>query len=221
MSNLFELTNRRFLITGGCGLLGIQHAVAIAKFGGIPILVDVDISKKAEITNSIHSQTGIYPEIYKLDITSEDDVIELSNFLKEKPLHGLVNNAALNPTVGSSGTISNSGKIEEYCIDTWNKELSVSLTGTLLMLKHCAPLLIQTKGVILNISSDLGIIAPNHSIYNDSPNTFDQVKPVGYSVTKSGIIGFTKYMATYWAHLGVRCSYLPRWSRQRTRSTFY
>ena len=96
MSNLFELTNRRFLITGGCGLLGIQHAVAIAKFGGIPILVDVDISKKAEITNSIHSQTGIYPEIYKLDITSEDDVIELSNFLKEKPLHGLVNNAALN-----------------------------------------------------------------------------------------------------------------------------
>lgn len=204
--NLFYLKDRRFLITGGCGLLGTQHGLAIAHAGGIPILVDLNISKDEEITNTFFSQTGIKPEVIQCDITDESSVERLSKLLSNKPLHGLINNAAVNPSVEANGTITNTGRLENYSIDSWNKELAVSLTGTLLMLKHCAPLLIQTKGVIINISSDLGLIAPNNNIYNEQPQDFLQVKPIGYSVTKSAMLGFTKYMSTYWAHLGVRCN---------------
>ena len=61
----------------------------------------------------------------------------------------------------------------------------------------------KNGGVILNISSDLGIIAPNQKIYKKF-----FVKPVTYSVIKHGIIGMTKYAASYWGKKNVRCNAL-------------
>ena len=60
----------------------------------------------------------------------------------------------------------------------------------------------KKSGVILNISSDLGIIAPNQDIYKKS----NFIKPVSYSVIKHGIIGLTKYTASYWAKKNIRCN---------------
>lgn len=58
------------------------------------------------------------------------------------------------------------------------------------------------KGNIINISSDLGIIAPDQRIYEDS----NFIKPVTYSVVKHGIIGLTKYTASYWGKRNIRCN---------------
>ena len=58
-------------------------------------------------------------------------------------------------------------------------------------------------GIIINIASDLSVIAPNQSIYKK--NNF---KPVTYSVIKHGLIGLTKYLATYWPNKNVRCNAL-------------
>ena len=87
-----------------------------------------------------------------------------------------------------------------FYINTWNKSLQVNLTGAFL----CSQVFInkmikdKIKGIVINVASDLGVIAPNQTIYEDD------VKPVDYSVKKHGIIGLTKYLSTYFADKNIR-----------------
>ena len=85
-------------------------------------------------------------------------------------------------------------------------EFNVGVIGALNCIKIFGNHFANNKGgSIINISSDLGIIAPNHSLYNSTKN-YRKVKPVTYSIIKSGIIGLTKYTSTYWAKKNVRCN---------------
>ena len=78
--------------------------------------------------------------------------------------------------------------------------------GAFIMTKYFGKLISQNNlgGSIVNISSDLGLISPDQRLYNES--SFE--KPVSYSITKSGILGLTKFTATYWANKNVRCNAL-------------
>jgi NAD(P)-dependent dehydrogenase (short-subunit alcohol dehydrogenase family) len=207
----FDVTGRVFLVTGGAGLLGFEHGMALAEIGGVPVLADVQEELARERAASIERATGQRALGVRLDVTSQESC---QSVLKQViascgRLDGLVNNAARNPKVEDSGL--QSSRLETFSLDVWNRDLAVGLTGAFLASQvfgtHLAR---QGRGVIVNIASDLGLIAPDQRIYRQPgvPDSEQPTKPVTYSVVKGGLVMLTKYLATYFAERGVRVNAL-------------
>ena len=101
-------------------------------------------------------------------------------------------------------------KLENFSEKIWHKDLDVGLKSAMLCTKIFGTYMNKQKngGNIINISSDLGLIAPDQRLYirNNETEENKSVKPVTYSVVKSGLIGLTRYLSTYWADKGVRCN---------------
>lgn len=210
----FEIKGRVIIITGGAGFLGRKHAEAILDGGGIPVLIDISDESLERAKEELLKE---YPEreveIYKADIKDREVIEQIATKLYEKYSHidGLINNAANNPKVEGNAKNMKNIRFEDFPLDMWMDDISVGLTGALVCSQVFGTIMAkQNKGVILNISSDLGIIAPDQRIYQkDGLQEEDQmVKPVTYSVIKHGILGLTKYIATYWAQKGVRANSL-------------
>lgn len=210
----FDIKGRVALITGGAGLLGTKHAEAIAEAGGIPVLLDIDSERLKESAKMIGETFNIECRGLRVDITNQDSISNVLETVLSKfgRVDILINNAANNPRVeGSILTESHWSKLEGFPLDIWNKDVEVGLTGAFLCSKIVGcELARRGKGVILNISSDLGIIAPDQRIYKKEglPDNMQPVKPITYSVIKHGLIGLTKYLATYWADKGIRVNAL-------------
>ena len=208
----FDLIDKVAVITGGAGLLGEKHAETIAEFGGIPILLDVDKKIGLEKAQRISDKYQVDCEYQFCDITDESQILNVRDSLLSKfgRIDILINNAAIDPKVEAKSS-KNLSRLENFSTDQWNLELSVALTGSMLCSKIFGyEMAKKEKGVILNISSDLGLIAPDQRLYKKEgfPENEQPVKPVTYSVIKHGLIGLTKYLATYWADKGVRCNAL-------------
>lgn len=204
----FRVDQRVAIITGGAGLLGLQHAHAIAEAGGIPVLWDIDGHKAVAMAEELAGKKGIASRGMKIDITDPEEV---THGLEEviagfKRVDILINNAANDPKVAPDINLAWS-RLENFPLDTWYQDIAVGLTGAFLCSRQIGTHMArQGGGVILNIASDLGVIAPDQRIYRQEGLAEGQqpVKPVTYSVVKHGLIGLTKYLATYWAHKNVR-----------------
>jgi NAD(P)-dependent dehydrogenase (short-subunit alcohol dehydrogenase family) len=208
----YNLKDKVVIITGGGGLLGKMHAEAIAEAKGIPIIVDINKKAADKVATFIKNSFKIECLSIKADITKEKEIVQLKKKILSKysKIDVLINNAANNPKVKKYNSKSLS-RLENFQLSQWNEDLDVGLTGAFLCSKVFGyEMAKQRKGVILNISSDLGIIAPDQRIYKKKNIPEDQqpVKPVSYSVIKHGIIGLTKYLATYWADKGIRINSL-------------
>ena len=208
----FDLSDKVAVITGGAGLLGEKHAEAIAEFGGVPILLDIDEKSGIKKASRISNEYEVDCKFMLCDITDESQISSVRDSLLSKFGHIdiLINNAAIDPKVEQKSG-RNLSRLENFSIDQWNLELAVGLTGSMMCSTIFGYEMAKNgKGVILNISSDLGIIAPDQRIYRKEGLTENEqpVKPVTYSVIKHGMIGLTKYLATYWADKGLRCNAL-------------
>jgi len=210
---LFDLSGKTAVITGAAGFLGQRHAEAIAAFGGTPILLDIreDILKKQ--MRGLRARFQIEADYYRADVTDERAVAKAcSSLLKRRgQVDVLINNAAHNPAVDSSGKVHNALRLEHFPRQAWDQDIAAGLTGAFLCAKHFGQAMASGRGgSIINISSDLGLIAPDQRLYRKDgvPEGMQDVKPVTYSVVKTGLIGLTRYLATYWARQGVRCNAL-------------
>jgi NAD(P)-dependent dehydrogenase (short-subunit alcohol dehydrogenase family) len=209
-SGLFDLTGRVVVITGGAGLLGEQHARAIAGAGGIPVLVDISGERAAERAEGVANEYGVPAWGCRVDITRHGEIEDFLQRLLERfgRLDVLINNAAHNPKVEGSNDVRLS-RFEHFSLAQWEADLAVGLTGTFL----CSQVLggemaRRGRGVIVNVASDLALIAPDQRLYHQPglPADAQPAKPVSYSVVKTGLLGLTRYLATYWADRGVRAN---------------
>lgn len=212
MSRLFELDGRVAVITGGGGLLGFQHAATIAGLGGVPVLLDINAEALQANLARLQAETAVSGLAVVCDVTRLESV--QAAFAEVMQQAGrvdiLINNAARNPKVESAGG-KDFSRLENFEWAQWQQDLDVGLGGAF----NCAKvfgtqLAAQGGGVIINIASDLGVIAPDQRLYrvDGLPAEQQPVKPVTYSVVKHGLLGLTKYLATYWCEQGVRCNAL-------------
>lgn len=209
----FQLAGRVVIITGGGGLLGVKHGQAVAEMGGIPVLLDLDAGR-AQAAARIAEESGVATLGLGVDITQSEQVTDALAQIQARlgRVDVLINNAANNPKMEQD---QNSGghwsRLEQFPLEAWQADIAVGLTGAFLCSRIIgAHLAAQGRGVILNIASDLALIGPDQRIYRQPglPDEQQPVKPVTYSVVKAGLLGLTRYLATYWADKGVRVNAL-------------
>ena len=145
-----------------------------------------------------------------MDVTKESSIKSCLKKIKKirKKIDILINNASINPTSKKIKNNSNN-RLESFSLKNWNKEISVGLTGTFLCSKIFGTEMSKDKkGVIINILSDLSVISPDQRIYQKNNKKINNkfAKPITYSAIKTGMLGLTRYIATYWAHKGIRCN---------------
>lgn len=214
VKDLFDLTGRVAVVTGGAGLLGRQHGETVAELGGIPVLVDIKEDACERVAEAIQAEFDVPAMAEVIDITQESAVAGLLRKVLERfgRIDILINNAARNPTrdqILEGG--ANATRLEHLPVEVWEADIGVGLTGAFLTARYVGShMAAEGRGVILNIASDLGVIAPDQRIYRREgvPDEQQPVKPVTYSVVKHGLIGLTRYLATYWAGKGVRVNAL-------------
>lgn len=205
-----SLNGKNVIITGGAGFLGFHFAMGVSEMGGVPILVDLDQQNTEKATDSLidmgHSAFG-----YSLDICNQKQVEKTFStiFSNHSHIDCLINGAAFAMKNMQDGGDDFFSPFEDYSLSNWQMSIDVNLTGTFLITqivgKHMKDI---RKGSIINIASDVAIISPDHRIYEaDESMSYDGVDfntPAAYSVSKAGILAFTRYLATYWAHDGIR-----------------
>jgi NAD(P)-dependent dehydrogenase (short-subunit alcohol dehydrogenase family) len=206
----FMLHDKVCIITGAAGLLGIQHAYALLDAGASVVLLDINEDSLNKISKTLSLQ---YKKdkilIQSCNITDKKSIL----YTKEKILERynridvLINNASNNPKVENINNDKNWSRFENFDISVWNSDIQVGLTGAFLCSQIFGTEMANNNGgVIINVSSDLGIIAPDQRIYmQDGLEEIEQnVKPATYSVIKHALIGLTKYLATYWKNRHIR-----------------
>jgi NAD(P)-dependent dehydrogenase (short-subunit alcohol dehydrogenase family) len=205
---LFELHGRVAIVTGGAGLLGYHHGAILAAAGAHVVLLDLPIADPAGRAAQLAAAHGIECLGCAADITNEAGL----EFIRDQILQRLgridilINNAANNPKVEETAGKAWS-RLENFPLETWDADIRVGLTGAFLCSRiFGAEMAKRRSGVIVNVASDLGIIAPDQRLYrvDGLPEDQQPVKPVTYSVVKTGLLGLTRYLATYWSSANVR-----------------
>jgi 2-deoxy-D-gluconate 3-dehydrogenase len=208
----FDLTGRVGVVTGGGGQLGFEFCRTLAEAGAAVAVVDSNASA-AQGTADTLAKNGYQALAIPNDITRREAVTSLvENVLSAfGRLDILVNSAALDPKFDPDAMQKGitPGAFEDYPLDQWNAALNVNLTGMFLVTQACVKPMIEQgkKGSIINICSTYGLNGPDQRIYVREGRRV-AFKPVYYTVTKAGVMGFTKYLAAYYAGTDIRVNAL-------------
>ena len=208
----FDLTGRVAVVTGGVGLLGAEFCRTLAEAGAAVVVVDLSAPASQALADSL-ANSGFKSLAVPTDITQPEAVNELVEQVSSAygRLDILVNSAALDPKFDPQAVSKGitPGAFEDYPLELWSTALNVNLTGMFLMTQACVKPMIARgkKGSIINICSTYGLNGPDQRIYVKDGRRV-AFKPVYYTVTKAGVMGFTRYLAAYYADTEIRVNAL-------------
>jgi len=194
--DLFDLSGKRILLVGATGVLGRTYAKAIAQSGADLAIADLASSDVLALAKEIGAH-GI-----EMDVAEEASVVAgvQKAVAALGGLDGAISNAA---ATGEFLTREGDAfaEFEDYPLSAWQKTLDVNLTGTFLVAREAGRTMkLDNSGSFVAISSIYGIVGPDHRIYENQPfKSFP-----GYSASKAGVIGLTRWLATWWGKDGLR-----------------
>jgi NAD(P)-dependent dehydrogenase (short-subunit alcohol dehydrogenase family) len=196
MTEMLDLKDRVAVITGGGGVLGKEFAGGLAAQGARIVVADINGEAAREAADVIAEECGVETLGLVADVSQPEDVANLVDETMSAfgSIDIVINNAAGIPT----GLFE---PFEDFALETWNQMLATNLTAMFLVAQAAGRVMVEQKrGSIINICSIYGVVGPDQRVYEDVEfNT-----PVSYSVSKAGVIGLTKYLATYWGDKGIR-----------------
>lgn len=211
----FDLSIRNALITGAADLLRLEYASALGQSGALVVLADLNDKNLPDAAARLDDAHGAgCRSTHVKNVTDEASISGVAVDLAAagSRIDVVVNNATIDSKVTSGSSIDESSRLEIFPRhNNWDLQVAVGLTGSLLCCKAFdAAMFADGNAVILNIASDLAVIAPDQRLYRKDGLAEDQqpVKPVTYSVIKAGLVGLTRYLATYWIGAGVRANSL-------------
>ena len=201
INKIFNLSNKVIILTGASGLLGTEYAHGLSQAGANVVLADLNFEKCKKLSSNINKKYDVDSFPIKLDVTKTNSINTMikkviKKFLK---IDILINNAIFSES-GNTKT-----KFENYDLDIWKKGLDVNLTGPFLCCQEVGKIMKKQKnGNIINISSIYGLVSPDQRIYGNTKI----IKSAMYAVTKSSVLNFTRYLASYWREDGIRVNTL-------------
>ena len=201
INKIFNLTNKVIILTGASGLLGTEYAHGLSQAGANVVLADLNFEKCKKLSSNINEKYGVDSFPIKLDVTKTNSINTMIKKVIKKfsKIDILINNAIFSE-VGNTKTT-----FENYDLNIWKKGLNVNLTGPFLCCQEVGKIMKKQKnGNIINISSIYGLVSPDQRIYGNTKI----IKSAMYAVTKSAVLNFSRYLASYWREDGIRVNTL-------------
>lgn len=222
-NEIFSLEDKTAIVTGAMGLLGKEHCRALADAGARVVVTDLDGDACETFARALGGDSPPRSFGCALDVTSRDSVLQARAKILATGggIDILINNAAMNEMVerDAKGSVED---FEHFPLEKWRKSIDVNLTGTYLCSQVFGSVMAeQGRGSIINIASTYGMVAPDQSLYQKDDGTQDFYKSAVYPATKGAVLSFTRYLAAYWGHRGVRVNSLSPGGVENGQEEFF
>jgi NAD(P)-dependent dehydrogenase (short-subunit alcohol dehydrogenase family) len=218
--DLFSLDSKVAIVTGACGLLGTKHCEALAEAGARVVVADLNEASCREVAGRL----GEGHLAIELDVTSVESLQQGKQRILDAygRIDVLVNNAAINDMFENPLLAGQQSMFEHYPLEMWDRSWRVNVSGVFLCSQILGGVMVeQGGGSIINIASTYGIVAPDQTIYRNEAGEQTFYKSPSYPVTKSAVIGFTRFLASYWGNKKVRVNTLSPGGVENGQDVFF
>ncbi|MEE8287569.1 MAG: SDR family oxidoreductase [Gammaproteobacteria bacterium] len=209
LSNLFDLTGKVAVVTGGAGIIGSRICRALAAHGARVAVVDIDNGAAGDLAKDIVADYGTEAIDVHCDVSSPESVAAMVETVCHAfgGIHVLHNNAAAK----AKNLDDFFAPFENFKLEVWREVMAVNLDGMFLVAQAVGKHMVEQGqgGSIIQTASTYGLVGPDFRIYEGSEYSGHRITtPAAYSASKAAVVGLTKYLATYWGDKGIRVNTL-------------